>query len=119
MSSEDKQSMNLNGKTFRATSNSETGEVSSATSFKYFEEDGLVWAEYSGGDILKGNLIGTRDVDGSLDLRYQHVNRRGEIKTGICRSTLETNSDGKIRIKEKWQWTCADNSEGESEIVED
>ena len=49
--------MNLNGKTFRATSNSENGEVSSATRFKYFEQDGLVWAEYSGGDILKGSTI--------------------------------------------------------------
>ena len=111
--------MNLNGKTFRATSNSENGEVSSATRFKYFEQDGLVWAEYSGGDILKGSLIGKRDDDGSLDLRYHHVNRRGEIKTGICRSRVEEDSNGKIRIKEKWQWTCDDYSEGESEIVEE
>jgi hypothetical protein len=76
--------MNLNGKTFRASSNSENGEVSSATIFRYFEQDGLVWAEYSGGHILKGNLIGKRNDDGSLDLRYQHVNQGGEIKTGIC-----------------------------------
>ena len=111
--------MNLNGKTFRASSNSENGEVSFATVFKYFEEDGLVWAEYFGGDILKGNLIGKRDDDGSLDLRYQHVNQRGEIKTGICRSQVDEDSNGKIRIKEKWKWTCDDYSEGESEIVEE
>jgi hypothetical protein len=111
--------MTLNGKAFRATSNSENGEVSSATVFKYFEEDGLVWAEYFGGDILKGNLIGKRDDDGSLDLRYQHVNQRGEIKTGICRSQVDEDSNGKIRIKEKWKWTCDDYSEGESEIVEE
>ena len=111
--------MNLNGKTFRASSNSENGEVSSATIFKYFEQDGLVWAEYYGGQILKGNLIGKRNDDGSLDLRYQHVNRSGEIKTGLCRSEIEKDSNGKIRIKEKWKWTCDDYSEGESEIVEE
>ena len=111
--------MNLNGKSFRAISNSDHGEVSSATIFKYFEQDGLVWAEYSGGDILKGNLIGKRDDDGSLDLRYHHVNRRGEIKTGICRSKVEKDNNGKIRIKEKWKWTCDDYSEGESEMMEE
>ncbi len=51
-------------------------------------------------------------------MRYQHLNQKGELMTGKCFSTPETLSDGRIRLREKWQWTSGDFSEGES-IVEE
>jgi hypothetical protein len=38
--------------------------------------------------------------------------------TGVCRSTAEILSDGRIRLLEKWQWTSGDFSEGESVVEE-
>jgi len=38
--------------------------------------------------------------------------------TGICRSTPQTLADGRIRLHEKWQWTCGDLSLGESVVEE-
>ncbi|MBP1137885.1 hypothetical protein JOE31_004117 [Arthrobacter sp. PvP023] len=32
----------------------------------------IVWAEYSGGTILRGYLVGTRTAD-TLNFRYSHV----------------------------------------------
>lgn len=49
---------NLNNKIFIALENSESGEVSEQTRFHYFQQDKMVWAEYKGGEILKGFLIG-------------------------------------------------------------
>lgn len=113
----------FNDRTFRSTSNSSTGEVSAATTFRYHQsatEPHIVWAEYSGGSIVRGSLIATVAQDGSnvLDMRYHHVNDKGDLMTGQCKSTPEVLSNGKLRMHEKWKWTSGDQSEGESVIEE-
>jgi hypothetical protein len=103
---------------FRSTENSETGEVGSETVFHYHQDGDVVWAEYSGGEIVRGTLIALVLDDDSLDMRYQHVNRSGELMTGICSSKPEILPDGRIRLYEKWQWTSGDLSTGESIVDE-
>ena len=110
--------ISYDGRTFRTVSNSETGEVGDGTLFHYHQKENLVWAEYSGGQIRLGTLIAKVLDDGSLDMRYQHINANGELMTGICRSTPELLPDGRIRLHEKWQWTSGDLSSGESVIEE-
>ena len=46
------------------------------------------------------------------------VNVRGELMIGQCLSTPELMSDGKLKLKEEWQWLCGDMSSGYSEVVE-
>jgi len=113
-----KTSINYNGRKFRCVSNSESGEVNEETVFEYHHEGDIVWAEYHGGEIVRGQLIARCADDGSLDMRYQHINRRGELMTGICRSTPQLLPDRRIRLHEKWQWTSGDRSSGESLIEE-
>ncbi|KAH7017944.1 uncharacterized protein B0I36DRAFT_368007 [Microdochium trichocladiopsis] len=118
--------LSYNGKTFRSASNTDNGEVSSATVFHYHQDGNIVWAEYSGGSIARGFLIAT--VQGgvdthsgkhTLDARYQHVNVAGELMTGRCRSTPEVLEDGRIRLHEEWQWTSSDQSSGHSIVEEE
>lgn len=110
--------INYDGRRFRVAKNSETGETGTGTVFHYHQSGTLVWAEYSGGEIAKGHLIGSVDTRGHLDIRYHHVNRAGVIMTGICSSTPETLADGRICLYEKWQWTSGDHSAGESVLEE-
>lgn len=110
--------INYDDKTFSSVGNSETGEVSRETVFHYHQTGKLVWAEYAGGAIVFGNLIAKVDENGNLDMRYQHLNRQGELMTGVCRSEPEILADGRIRLSEKWQWTSGDFSEGESVVEE-
>jgi len=105
-------------KKFSSVSNSETGEISSETIFHYHQKDDLVWAEYEGGEIVFGTLVARCDDIGKLDMRYQHLNKNGELMTGKCLSTPEILEDGRIRLHEKWQWTSGDESKGESIIEE-
>ncbi|AUD00634.1 n-acetylglutamate synthase [Spirosoma pollinicola] len=107
-----------NNKTFRSVTNTTNGEVSSETIFHYHQQNKLVWAEYAGGSIVKGFLIATVQADDSLDMRYEHVNTQGELMTGRCLSTPELLPDGRLRLHEKWQWTCGDQSSGESVVEE-
>jgi hypothetical protein len=110
--------INYHQRIFRAVSNSENGEVSSATTFKYFQEGNILSGEYAGGNIVKGNIIGKINADHTLSFSYQHIDPKGDILTGRCHSKPEIMANGKIRLYEKWQWTCRDFSEGTSIIEE-
>jgi hypothetical protein len=110
--------ISYDGRTFAPVRNSETGEVGNGTLFHYHQRGDLVWAEYSGGGIRFGTLIAKLLNDGSLDMRYQHLNVKGELMTGICRSTPELLAEGRLRLHEIWQWTSGDLSSGESIIEE-
>ncbi|PVI01965.1 hypothetical protein DM02DRAFT_641555 [Periconia macrospinosa] len=107
-----------NNKIFRAASHSSNGEVDNTTRFYYHQEGAIVWAEYSGGPVSRGSLIATVKDDGSLDMRYHHVNIDGELMTGKCISVPETLEDGRLRLKETWKWTSGDESSGESVLEE-
>ena len=110
--------INYDSRVFKSVSNSETGEVSSATTFYYHQKENLVWAEYSGGEIVFGTLIAKVSDDDCLEMRYQHLNASGELMTGKCVSTPEILADGRIRLHEQWQWTSGDHSHGQSVIEE-
>lgn len=110
--------INYDNRIFKSLSNSETGEVSSETIFKYHQKNHLVWAEYEGGGIIFGTLIAKIVENDCLEMRYQHLNSNNELMTGKCFSTPEILPDGKIRLYEKWQWTCNDFATGESVIEE-
>jgi len=110
--------INYDGKVFRPISNSENGETSGDTHFHYKQTGNLLTAEYSGGKIAFGHLIGLVDWDGSIDMRYHQVNDKGVLMTGICFSRPEMLANGKLRLHETWEWTSGDYSKGKS-IVEE
>ena len=100
--------IDYDNKRFRSVQNSETGEVGAETVFQYHQKGDLVWAEYSGGEIVFGTLIAKCDADGVLDMRYQHLNKKGELMTGVCTSTPKLLDDGRVRLHERWRWTCGE-----------
>ena len=110
--------INYDQRVFRSVSNSDNGEISAATTFHYHQQDDIVWATYAGGAIRFGTLVATVDDAGCLEMCYQHVNARGALMTGRCHSTPTVLSDGRLRLREQWQWTAGDQSAGESEIEE-
>ena len=109
---------NLNGKVFRSVSNTSNGEVSDETRFHYRQAGAIVTADYSGGGIVAGQLIAKVLDDGRLDMRYQHLNERGEFMLGKCISSPWRLPDGRMRFREEWQWLSGDGSSGSSEVEE-
>lgn len=110
--------MNYHNKYFKPVKNTENGETSSETLFHYQQSGNILSASYSGGKILQGHLIGLVDEAGVIDMRYQQVNDKYELMTGICHSEPELLPNGKIRLHERWQWTSGDKSTGNSIIEE-
>jgi len=110
--------MNYHDKQFRPVQNSENGETSAETIFHYQQSGNILSCDYKGGEIIKGHLLGLVNEQGEIDMRYHQINTKGQLMTGICHSTPEIMSNGKIRLIENWQWTSGDHSSGHSILEE-
>lgn len=110
--------INYHNKKFRPISNTTNGETSDQTIFWYKQEGSIVTSEYSGGNIVKGHLLGKVDPSGNIEMRYHQINLLGELNTGRCFSKVEQLPNGKLRLHETWQWTSGDHSNGQSIIEE-
>ena len=106
------------GRLFRPIETSDSSQTNSDTIFKYEQKENMVTATYSGGNIKFGQIIGLVDAAGILEMRYQHVDRNGELMTGYCTTTPETLPGGKIRLHERWKWTCGHRGKGSSILEE-
>jgi hypothetical protein len=112
------ETVNYNNRIFKPVSNTKNGETTNQTTFFYKQEGNILTAEYSGGKILKGQLIGLVDENGNIDMRYHQVNNKGLLMTGKCISKPEILQNGKIRLHENWEWTSGTKSKGQSIIEE-
>jgi len=110
--------MDYNNKKFKPILNTKNGETSKETIFVYKQEGAILTAEYSGGQIVKGHLIGLVDKSGNIQMRYHQINLEGELMTGICFSEPQFLPDGKLRLHESWEWTSGDKSKGKSILEE-
>jgi hypothetical protein len=110
--------INFDNKIFTSIENTENGEVNNETLFYYHQNKEIVWAEYYGGLIKKGFLLGIVKHNGEFEFNYEHINTKNETRTGKCISVPKTLENGRIELLEKWEWTNGDKSKGESKIIE-
>lgn len=97
-------SRSLHGRRFTAASGGV--DVSADTVFVFSEDrlSGVVTASYSGGSVLAGSLVGTRDGL-RVEFRYSHVTRAGSVESGVSQDRIELLDDGRLRLHETWEWT--------------
>lgn len=82
---------------------SENGVVNQETIFSFNQEQDLVYANYSGGRIAKGYLVG--NLKGrKLQFTYCQVQVDGVLDNGKSDAELSIHN-GKIRLIERFQWT--------------
>ncbi|MFJ7148157.1 hypothetical protein ACIQVT_08135 [Streptomyces sp. NPDC100445] len=93
----------LDGLFLAPVSDQAPGQVGTRTRFAYHEDDGAVWADYAGGDVVRGHLVGTREGD-RLDFRYVQLRTDGTTASGHCVSTVVELPDGRLRLEETWEW---------------
>ena len=97
-------------------SNSDDGTVDSDTRFTYHQDGDTVWAEYAGGAVARGFLVGTR-TGNELEFRYVHLGRDGTTASGRCRSWIVVRADGLLELHEEWAWESRPGS-GRSVVAE-
>ncbi|MFI2369681.1 hypothetical protein [Streptomyces sp. NPDC018833] len=99
----------LDGLVLAPVADQAPGQVGTSTRFLYHEEDGRIWAEYEGGDVVRGHLVGTREGD-RLDFRYVQLKTDGGTSCGHCRSVVVELPDGRVRLEETWEWESQEGS---------
>ncbi|MEU1512808.1 hypothetical protein ABZ490_11680 [Streptomyces sp. NPDC005811] len=99
----------LDGLVLAPVADQAPGQVGTRTRFAYHEEDGVIWADYAGGDVVRGRLVGTRRGD-RLDFRYVQLKQDGTTSSGHCVSTVLALPDGRVRLEETWSWESQEGS---------
>ncbi|MFD0311939.1 hypothetical protein [Streptomyces sp. NPDC127119] len=99
----------LDGLVLAPVADQAPGQVGTRTRFAYRERDGVIWADYTGGDVLRGHLVGTREGD-RLDFRYVQLKTDGTTSSGHCASQVGETPDGRVRLAETWEWESQEGS---------
>ena len=99
----------LDGLVLSPVADQAPGQVGTRTRFTYREREGRIWAEYTGGDVVRGHLVGTREGD-TLDFRYVQLKQDGTTSGGHCVSTVAELPDGRVRLDERWEWESQEGS---------
>ncbi|MFI5629691.1 hypothetical protein ACIA8E_09990 [Streptomyces sp. NPDC051664] len=99
----------LDGLVLSPVADQAPGQVGTRTRFTYHEEKGAIWADYAGGDVVRGHLVGTRTGD-RLDFRYVQLKQDGSTSCGHCVSTVVGLADGRVRLEERWEGESQEGS---------
>jgi hypothetical protein len=110
--------IDYDGRVFRVRQNTENGEVGGDTRFFYEQTGDRLTGTYRGGAIDEGHLLGRVFPDGHLEFCYHHLTLDGEQQAGRCSSVPERTDQGRLVLKETWQWFTGDRSTGTSELIE-
>lgn len=91
--------VSLDGLVLAPVADQAPGQVGTRTRFTYHERGGEIWAEYTGGDVVRGHLVGTREGD-RIDFRYVQLKHDGATSSGHCVATVVELADGRVRLEE-------------------
>lgn len=108
---------NLNDKKF-IVANNENGLSADDTVFEYTQVDNIITGNYSGGTILKGQIIGKQTEAKRVEFLFQCITDSNELKTGQSVGMISKGENNKLLIHFDWQWLNGDLSGGESVHVE-
>lgn len=92
----------LDGLRMHVIRTAEAGVVNADTIFRFHQQANEVWADYAGGGIRRGSLVGT--IKGaSLTFRYCQLQSDGALDGG--KSICEVREHGgRVQIVERFQW---------------
>jgi hypothetical protein len=80
------------------------GVVNHETIF-YFSQDGnVVTAEYAGGKIRSGFLVGRFTTETQLVFSYCQMQIDGKLDQGTSQCEVSKNQEGKITLTEHFEW---------------
>lgn len=82
----------------------ETGVVNHETIFHFSQDEDRVFAEYQGGKIQMGYLVGKLAADNRLVFTYCQMQKDGKLDNGVSDCELSKNEDGKLVLIERFEW---------------
>ena len=87
------------------------GVVNKDTVFLFTQKDGVVTAQYSGGKVLQGFLVG-RIADDKVQFSYCQLQTDGKLDHGNSLCEVGKTQEGKITLTEHFTWGSRNEKEG-------
>jgi hypothetical protein len=95
--------INLDGLRMNAVETAATGVISEETVFTFHQDGDRVWAEYAGGRVERGYLVGISENRG-LEFRYCQLQTGGVLHGGLSKCEIVRGEDGLVRVVEHFEW---------------
>jgi len=93
----------FNSVRMNAVRTAENGVVNADTVFTFRQVEHQVFAEYSGGGVIRGHLVGL--LEGArLSFRYAQLERGDILNGGHSLCEVERTTDGRLRLVEHFEW---------------
>lgn len=87
------------------------GVVNELTVFSFTQIDDIVTANYAGGKVVKGYLVGLMEKD-NLKFSYCQLQDDGKLDNGQSDCEIIMSDDGKIQLIEKFKWASRNGDTG-------
>ncbi len=85
------------------------GVINAETIFEFRQQGDTISANYSGGKIIHGHLVGVLEGD-KFRFRFAQRENSGKLDGGESLCDVEQTSDGRIRLVEHFQWESRDGA---------
>lgn len=95
--------ISLNGLTMNAVETDPNGVIDERTIFKFKQHGEEVYAEYAGGNIVKGYLVGNYRSS-CLEFRYCQLEIGGVLNGGSSKCEVRLNEQSMVQIIENFEW---------------
>lgn len=106
--------LDLNGKRFTLISNTAGDAKPGETIFTFAQNGRAVRANYDGGGVLLGTIVGQIEDDGSIYVLFQQVTSTDKLCGGEGRIKVETAANGKLRFVDDWRFTINGEASGQA-----
>lgn len=95
--------MNYDGRRF-ASSAAETAGSGGDTPVGHYHQTGdVIWAEFAGGAVRSGRLVGSSGPGGVIEAAYVQLLADGSLAAGRMTSVPHPLPDGRVRLEERWR----------------
>jgi hypothetical protein len=99
----------LHGLTMKPQALDPGSALSLETRFRFTQHGRLVSAEYEGGSIFRGYLVGRLDGE-MLEFRYVQLSHDGSLDAGQSRCDVIDSDTGHLQLIERFAWATRDGT---------
>jgi hypothetical protein len=96
--------LDLDLRVFEVVSSSPASAISRDTWFEFREQEGVVEASYTGGEIVSGLVVGRRQHD-RVTTAYAQMGADGRLLSGTAIMRVEPAAHGQLLLTEDYTWS--------------
>lgn len=96
--------LSFDGRIMNAVQTASNGVVNHETIFTFRDSNGVITAQYEGGRVKKGYLIGKLDKE-KFEFRYTQIHTDDQLDGGHSICEIEMLEDNRIRLIEHFEWS--------------